>query len=115
MSRSVDAAEEDESWLEFLDDLLDEEIDRDEALELTAEDLEVDVPLRFGEDSPHAKWGFDGTVRVSVKGPSGPLADWLRFWYERSDSSLSDSSPSDSSPSDLADAESEADPELRKK
>lgn len=103
MSRTGDAAEEEESWLEVLDDLLDEEIDRDEALELTAEDLEVDVPLRFGEDSPHAKWGFDGTVRVSVEGPSGPLADWLRFWYERSDSS----------PSDLADAESEAGPERR--
>ncbi|WP_430505227.1 hypothetical protein [Haloparvum sp. PAK95] len=104
MNRTVDAAEEEEeSWLEVLDDLLDEEIDRDEALELTAEDLEVDVPLRFGEDSPHAKWGFDGTVRVSVEGPSGPLADWLRFWYERSDSS----------PSDLADAESEANSERR--
>lgn len=101
MSRTVDAADEEKSWLEVLDDLLDEEVDRDEAIELTAEDLEVDVPLRFGEDSPHAKWAFDGTVRVSVEGPSGPLADWLRFWYERSDSS----------PNDLADAESEAAPE----
>ena len=109
MSRTVDAAEEEESWLEVLDDLLDEEIDRDEAIELTVENLEVDVPIWFGEDSPHAKWGFDGTVRVSVEGPSGPLADWLRFWYERSDSppgntSSSDSRPSGSSP-DAADAE----------
>lgn len=96
MSGSLDAPDGEESWLEFLDDLLDEEIDREEALELTAEDLEVDVPLRFGEDSPHASWGFDGTVRVSVEGPSGPLADWLRFWYERTDSS----------PSNVAGAES---------
>lgn len=87
MSGSLDAPEEGESWMAVLDDLLDEEIDRDEAIELTAEDLKVDVPLRFGEDTPHASWGFDGTVRVSVEGQSGPLADWLRFWYERSSSS----------------------------
>lgn len=82
--------------MEFLDDLLDEEIDRDEAIELTAEDLEVDVPIRFGEDSPHANWGFDGTVRVSVEGRSGPLADWLRFWYERTESTSNERSVTNS-------------------
>lgn len=91
MGGSVDAAKErEESWLELLDDLIDEEIDRDEAIELTAEDLQVDVPIRFGSDSPHATWGFDGTVRISVEGASGPLADWLRFWYKRSDPSPSE-------------------------
>jgi len=86
MSSPVDTTADGDSWLGVIDDLIDEEIDREESVELTAEELQVDVPLRFGADSPRAEWRFDGAVRVSAEGTRGPLADWLRFWYDRTGS-----------------------------
>ncbi len=71
------------SWLDLVDAFLDESVDRDEVVELTAEDLRVEVPLAFGDDSPAADWRFDGTVRVSTDGPSAPLLEWLRWWYRQ--------------------------------
>lgn len=71
------------SWVDVFDDVIDETVEHDAAIELTAEDLAVEVPTRFGEDAPRAEWRFDGSVTVSVQGASGPLAEWLRWWYER--------------------------------
>lgn len=72
-----------ETWISALNEVLDEGIERDETVELTAEDLRVDVPLRFGPDSERAEWHFDGSVSVSVDGETGPLAEWMQYWYRR--------------------------------
>ncbi|WP_331232878.1 hypothetical protein [Natronorarus salvus] len=72
------------SWFDLVDAFIDESVERDEVVELTVEDLRVEVPLAFGEDSPVANWRFDGTVRVSTDGPSAPLLEWLRWWYRQS-------------------------------
>ena len=48
MSSPVDTTADGDAWLAVIDDLIDEEIDREESIELTAEELQVDVPLRFG-------------------------------------------------------------------
>jgi len=71
------------TWLETVDEVLDESVDRGATVECRLEDLEVDVPLAFGEDTEEARWRFDGTVRVSVDGQRGPLAEWLRWWAQR--------------------------------
>jgi len=57
--------------------LLDETIDRDDSLDVAVEDLEVDVPIYFDEDSPRARWRFDGDVTVTVDGIRGPLREWF--------------------------------------
>jgi len=71
------------SWLETVDEVLDESVDRGATVECRLEEFEVDVPLAFGEDADSARWRFDGTVRVNVEGQRGPLAEWLRWWSER--------------------------------
>lgn len=82
MSDSADP-EDGGTWISVIDEVVDEGIDRHEVVELTAEDLTIDVPLRFGPNPDRAHWRFDGTVRVSVDGETGPLADWMQFWYRR--------------------------------
>lgn len=72
------------TWLDVVEQVLDEEIDREEAIRLTADDLSVDVPLSYGEDSERATWRFNGTVTVTVDGMRGPLADWLKLWLSES-------------------------------
>ncbi|MGM0605079.1 MAG: hypothetical protein ACQETB_05335 [Halobacteriota archaeon] len=84
------AEQDDESWLRIVDRLLDEGVDRSEAIQLTAEELSIEVPTRFGEDPPRAKWGFDGTVRVTIDGNRAPLAAWLRLWEERTSTEPTD-------------------------
>jgi hypothetical protein len=69
-----------ESWSRIVDKLLDEEVESTEELRVTVDDLEVEVPLSFGEDAQRATWRFDGTVNVSVDGKRGPLADWFALW-----------------------------------
>jgi hypothetical protein len=69
-----------QTWMDSIDEMLDEAVSRDEGLELTAEDLRVHIPLRFGEDAPRAEWGFDGNVRIEVEGERGPLAEWVQLW-----------------------------------
>lgn len=71
------------TWLETVDELLDESVDRESTVECGLEELELDVPLAFGEDADRARWRFDGTVRVTVEGDRGPLAEWLRYWRDR--------------------------------
>ena len=68
------------TWMDSLDEVLDEAVTRDEGVEFTAEGLRVQVPSRFGEDAPRAEWGFDGSVRIDVEGERGPLAEWVRLW-----------------------------------
>ena len=72
------------TWLDVVEQVLDEEIDREEAIRLTADDLSVDVPLSYGEDSERATWRFNGTVTVTIDGMRGPLADWLKLWLSES-------------------------------
>ena len=63
--------------------LLDETVDREAALDVAVEDLEVDVPIYFGEDSPRARWRFDGDLTVTMDGIRGPLREWFDLHGER--------------------------------
>lgn len=73
---------EPEEWLDVIEKVLDAEIDSDEAIHLSAEDLTVDVPLSYGDDYEQAKWRFNGDVTVSVDGMRGTLAAWLKLWLD---------------------------------
>ncbi|WP_135302082.1 hypothetical protein [Haloarcula amylovorans] len=84
MSESAGVPEPDFEQLHAaVERLLDETVDREEALELSAEDLHVDVPIRFGEDAPRARWGFDGDVTITVEGVRGPLREWIELHEDR--------------------------------
>jgi hypothetical protein len=63
--------------------LLDETVDREAALDVAIEDLEVDVPIEFGEDSPRAHWRFNGNVTVTVDGIRQPLREWFDLHDEQ--------------------------------
>ena len=71
-----------EGWLDTLDELLDESVEREEQLRLSAEELAVEVPVAFGEDAPRATWRFDGELTVTVDGVRGSLAEWFRLHDE---------------------------------
>lgn len=73
------------TWFDAVDELLDATIDADEQVECRFEGFAVDVPLRIGPDAPRAEWRLNGTVRVSVEGTRGPLAEWLRWWSGRAE------------------------------
>lgn len=79
-SESAPSKDERLWWLSFAEEMIDEGLDRDEQFDVTVENLEVDVPARFGEDAPAARWRFDGRVSVRIDGTRGPLAEWLQFW-----------------------------------
>lgn len=68
-------AEATPSWFEVADELIDEGVDREEAVTLEAEGVTVDVPLSFAEGD-FARWQFDGEVTVTVDGMRRPLAEW---------------------------------------
>ncbi|MFC6784558.1 hypothetical protein ACFQFH_01375 [Halobaculum halobium] len=71
-----------EQWLRLLELVIDEGIERQGGVELSAEDLRIDVPLAFGEDADRAEWGFDGSVTVETKGTRGTLAEWYHLHRE---------------------------------
>ncbi|MDR9445290.1 MAG: hypothetical protein RI544_03925 [Haloquadratum sp.] len=71
------------TWMDLVDTAIEEEIRRPDAIELTAEDLEVLVPMAFGADVDSAHWRFNGSVTVSVEGLSGGVGEWLRVWMDR--------------------------------
>ena len=71
------------TWFDSIERVIDESIDREDTVECVCEDLTVDVPLRMNPDAERARWHFDGTVRIRTKGTRGPLAEWLRWWYEK--------------------------------
>jgi hypothetical protein len=72
----------DTTWLDLADELIDESVDREESITLTAEDLTVDVPLSFGEDGERAQWRVDGEVTVTVEGMRGSIAEWMHLFRE---------------------------------
>jgi hypothetical protein len=72
-----------EQLLLAVERLLDETVDRDESFEVDVEDLEVTVPLRFGEDAPTAKWGLNGHVTITVDGIRAPLREWIELHEDR--------------------------------
>ncbi|MDS0220858.1 hypothetical protein NDI54_05755 [Haloarcula sp. S1AR25-5A] len=83
MSRSTDLPEPDPEQLRLaVERLLDETVDRDEALHIDADDVAISVPMRFGSDAPQATWRFDGDVTVSVDGIRGPLREWVDLLEE---------------------------------
>ncbi|QZX99261.1 hypothetical protein [Halobaculum rubrum] len=71
-----------EQWLTLLEQMIDEGIEREGGIKLSAEDLRVEVPLAFGEDADRAEWGFDGSVTVETKGTRGTLAEWFHLHHE---------------------------------
>ena len=84
-NRTVSDDASEGSWLAMVDRLLDEGVDRSEAIELTAEELDVDIPTQFSMEAPRANWRFNGTVRVTIDGNRAPLAAWLKLWDSRLD------------------------------
>jgi len=83
MSHSTELPDPDPEQLRLaVERLLDETVDRDEALHVTADDVSVAVPMRFGSDSTQATWRFDGDVTVSVDGIRGPLREWVDLLEE---------------------------------
>ena len=71
------------TWMDLVDTAIEEEIRRHDAIELTAEDLDVLVPMAFGADDDSAHWCFNGSVTISVEGLSGGVGEWLRVWMDR--------------------------------
>jgi hypothetical protein len=71
------------TWLDAIEEIIDASIDEQADIEATFEDLTVDVPLSYGDGAERARWGLDGTVRVSVDGMRGHVAEWLRWWGQR--------------------------------
>jgi hypothetical protein len=84
MSQSTGMPEPDVDELQAaVERLLDETVDREDPLDVAVEDLEVDIPIYFGEDSPRARWRFNGDVTVTVDGIRGPLREWFDLHGER--------------------------------
>jgi selenophosphate synthetase-related protein len=81
----ADLAARDYTWMDAIEEVIDASIDEEADLEASFEDLTVDVPLAYGDDAERARWGFDGTVRVSVDGMRGHVAEWIRWWAQRQD------------------------------
>ena len=71
-----------EQWITLVEQMIDEGIEREGGMKLTAENLRMDVPLAFGEDADRAEWGFDGSVTVETKGTRGTLAEWFHLHHE---------------------------------
>ncbi|QZP39584.1 hypothetical protein [Halobaculum magnesiiphilum] len=69
-------------WLDVLELAIDEGIEREGGVTLSAEDLRVEVPLAFGDDADRAEWGFDGSVTVETDGTRGTLAEWYHLHRE---------------------------------
>jgi hypothetical protein len=84
MSESTGMPEPDAEELRTaVERLLDETVDREAALDVAVEDLEVDVPIYFGEGSPRARWRFNGDVTVTMDGIRGPLREWFDLHGEQ--------------------------------
>lgn len=83
MSHSTDLPDPDPEQLRLAAErLLDETVDRDEELQLAADDLSVSIPMQFGSESPQATWRFDGDVTITVDGVRGPLREWVDLLEE---------------------------------
>lgn len=71
-----------EEWLATLDELLDEGVEREDHIRISADDFRVEVPVAFGEDAPRAPWRFDGDLTVEIDGVRASLAEWFRIHDE---------------------------------
>lgn len=69
-------------WLDVLELAIDEGIEREGGITLSADDLRIEVPLAFGDDADRAEWGFDGSVTVETEGTRGTLAEWYHLHRE---------------------------------
>jgi hypothetical protein len=84
MSQTADMPKPDADELRTaVERLLDETVDREADLEVGVDDLAVDVPIYFGEDSPRARWRFNGDVTITVDGVRGPLREWFDLHGEQ--------------------------------
>lgn len=86
---SKSADEEWEEWFRAVEEFLDETVEREGKLECVFDDLQLDIPTSWGEDTEHTQWRFDGIVRIKAEGNRRPLAAWLEWWYDRRSSSKS--------------------------
>ncbi|MWG33055.1 hypothetical protein [Halomarina oriensis] len=73
------------SWLDVMEDVLDESIEGEDEISASLSEFAVDVPTSLGEESTHYRWEFDGAVTVRTKGVRATLAEWLRYWDGRDD------------------------------
>lgn len=55
------------TWPELAIGLYDRLTGRNAEITYEFEDMEVDVPSGTGEDTKHARWRLDGTVRVTTR------------------------------------------------
>ena len=87
MSQSTELPDPDPEQLRLaVERLLDETVDRDDSLHVSAEELDIAIPMSFGADAQQATWRFDGDMTVTLNGIRGPLREWVAL-LEESDSS----------------------------
>ena len=65
-STSEEHIEETTNWPELAVGLYDRLTGRGAEIAYEFEDMEVAVPSKAGEDSEHAHWHVDGTVRITT-------------------------------------------------
>lgn len=73
-----------QTWLDIAGEIIDEGVDRDERVSVICDEMTVEIPSQAGRDADHAVWRLNGTIRVSVDGMRGPLAEWVRLWQSHS-------------------------------
>lgn len=73
------------SWLDVVEDVLDENITAEDEIEAHLSEFTLEVPAELGEDAEHYRWGFDGGLTVRTEGVRATLAEWLRYWNSRDD------------------------------
>ncbi|MFC5970978.1 hypothetical protein ACFPYI_06490 [Halomarina salina] len=73
------------SWLDVMEDVLDENIAGEDEIEAHLSEFTLEVPAELGEDAEHYRWEFDGGVTVRTEGVRATLAEWLRYWDDRDD------------------------------
>lgn len=73
------------SWLDVVDEVLDETVAGEDEISASLSEFTVDVPASLGEETTHYRWAFDGDVTVRTEGVRATLAEWLQYWDERDD------------------------------
>ena len=73
------------SWLDVVENVLDENITGEDEIEAHLSEFTVEIPAELGEGAPHYRWEFDGGLTVRTEGVRATLAEWLRYWDSRDD------------------------------
>ncbi|MFD1512760.1 hypothetical protein [Halomarina rubra] len=73
------------SWLDVMEDVLDENIEGEDEISASLSEFTLDIPAELGEGTTHYRWGFDGDVTVRTEGVRATLAEWLHYWDSRDD------------------------------